>query len=72
MRIRDIESPEAVQGALWWKFQIIWADTRSGKPSRFTLSECEAIGGRLMKSSILAHRGEGDLKLLLEKIVLSL
>lgn len=72
MRIRDIGSPEAIQGALWWKFQGIWADVRAGKPSKFTLSECEEIGGKLMRSSIIAHRGEGDLKVELEKIVLRL
>jgi hypothetical protein len=72
MRIRDLDSPEVIQGALWWKFQIIWSDTKLGKPSKFTLGECEAIGGELLRSSILAHRGEGDLKTELEKIILSL
>lgn len=72
MRIRDIGSPEAIQGALWWKFQGIWADVRSGRPSKFTLNECENFGGKLMRSSIMAHRGEGDLKVELEKILLSL
>lgn len=72
MRIRDTGSPEAIQGALWWKFQGIWSDVRAGKPSKFTLSECENIGGKLLRSSIIAHRGEGDLKVELEKIILSL
>lgn len=72
MRIRDEDSPEAIQGALWWKFQMIWADTRAGKPSRFTVSECEVIGAALMKSSIKAHRGELDLKMELEKIILGI
>lgn len=72
MRIRDLDSSEAIHGALWWKFQLIWGDVRAGKPSKFTLSECEEIGGRLMRASIKAHRGEGDLKVELEKIVLSL
>ncbi len=72
MRIRDLASPESISGILWWKFQTIWSDTRSGKTSKFTLTECEDIGGRLMKSSIKAHRGEGDLKVELEKIILGL
>lgn len=72
MKIRDIGSPEAIQGALWWKFQSVWSDTRSGAPSKFSLSECEDIGGKLLRSSIKAHRGEGDLKVELEKIILSL
>jgi hypothetical protein len=72
MRIRDLDSPEAIQGALWWKFQTIWGDVISGKPSKFTLRECEEIGGKLLRSSIKAHRGEGDLKVELEKIILSL
>ena len=45
---------------------------RSGKPSKFTSTECEDIGGKLLRSSILAHRGEADLKVELEKILLRL
>lgn len=71
MRLRDIE-PEAIQGALWWKFQTIWADARSGRLGKFTLAECEEIGGRLVRSSILAHRGEKDLRVELESIILSI
>ena len=70
MRIRDLDSPEAIQGALWWKFTTIWGDVRSGKPAKFTVSECELIGGRLMRAPIIAHRGEGDLKKELEEIIL--
>lgn len=72
MRIRDLDSPEAIHGALWWKFQMVWSDTKLGKPSKFTLSECENIGTKLLRAPIMAHRGEGDLKIELEKIILSL
>lgn len=72
MRIRDLDSPEAIQGALWWKFQGIWNDVKLGKPSKFTLNECEEIGAKLVRAPILAHRGQADLKVELEKIVLSL
>lgn len=72
MRIRDLDSPEAIQGALWWKFQGIWNDTKLGKPSKFTLNECEGIGGKLLRAPILAHRGEADLKVELERVVLGL
>lgn len=71
MKLRD-ESPEAIQGALWWKFQGIWNETLAGRPSKFTLAECEDLGRRIMRSSILAHRGEKDLKVELESIVLSI
>ena len=72
MKIRDKESPEAIQGLLWWKFQTIWADVRDGRPSKFTLSECETIGEKLIQAPIKAHTGKGDLKVELEKIILSL
>lgn len=72
MRVRDLDSPEAVHGALWWKFGTVWNDVRNGKPSKFTLNECEDIGGRLVRAPILAHRGEADLKSELEKIILSI
>lgn len=72
MRLRDKTEAEAVQGALWWKFQTIWSDTKSGRPTKFTLQECERIGKEILTSSILAHRGEMDLKVELERIVLSL
>lgn len=72
MKIRDIGSPEAIHGALWWKFQIVWSDTRNGSPSKFTVTECEEIGAQLMRASIKAHRGEGDLKVELEKVILGL
>jgi hypothetical protein len=71
MRLRELE-PEAIQGALWWKFQTIWADARAGRPGKFTLAECEEIGGRILRSSILAHRGERDLRVELESIILSI
>jgi hypothetical protein len=72
MKLRDVETPEAIQGALWWKFQTLWGDVRSGKPGKFTLAECEELGKRILCSSILAHRGERDLKVELESIVLSI
>ena len=72
MHIKDTETPEAVHGALWWKFSTIWSDTRSGKPSKYTLLECEDLGGKLLRASIEAHRGEKDLKLELERILLSI
>ncbi len=71
MKLRDME-PEAIQGALWWKFQILWSDVLSGRPGKFTLKECEEFGGRILRSSILAHRGERDLKVELESIILSI
>lgn len=71
MALRDVESTEAIQGALWWKFQTVWGDVRSGRPAKFTLSECEDIGRQILVSSIEAHRGEKDLKAELERIVLS-
>lgn len=70
--IKDALEPEAIQGALWWKFQTIWADTKSGANTKFTLSECEKLGKEIMESSILAHRGELDLKSELERIILSI
>ena len=72
MRIRDLDSPEAIQGALWWKWKLLCQDTLDGKPSKFTKEECESIGGTLLKAPILAHAGKADLKDELEKIVLSL
>lgn len=72
MKVKDVESGEAIQGLLWWKFQSVWADVKLGKNTRFTPTECEVIGKKLLESSILAHRGERDLKVELEKILLSL
>lgn len=72
MRMRDLDSPEAIQGALWWKWTMVWQDVRAGKPSKFSLQECEDIGGKLVRSNIEAHRGEKDLKVALEEIILSL
>lgn len=72
MHIRDKDSAEALQGIIWWKWKTIWADTLEGKPSKFTKQECELIGEKLMKSTILAHRGKGDIKATLEEIILAL
>lgn len=72
MNLRDKLEPEAIQGALWWKFQSVWGDARSGRPGKYTLLECEEIGGRILRSSIEAHRGEKDLKAELESILLSI
>lgn len=72
MAIRDKTEGEAIQGALWWKFQQVWQAVKTGKKSAFTLSECERIGGEIVRSSIMAHRGEKDLMTELERIILSL
>jgi hypothetical protein len=71
MHIRDLESAEAIQGAFWWKMKTIWEDSLSGRPSKFTKDECEVFGSRILRASILAHRGERDLKEELEGIILS-
>ncbi|MEN9338189.1 MAG: hypothetical protein RIQ41_503 [Candidatus Parcubacteria bacterium] len=72
MKIQHVLEPEAIQGALWWKISTLWGDTLSGKPTKFSIRECEALGKRVMSSSVLAHRGEKDLKVELESIVLSI
>jgi hypothetical protein len=72
MKIKDQLEPEAIQGTLWWKFQGLWAEAKGGRPGKFTLAECENLGERIMRSSILAHRGELDLEKELESIILSI
>lgn len=72
MKLRDVETPEAIQGALWWRFQTVWSDVKSGLPGKYTLLECEDLGRKIMRSSIDAHRGEKDLKVELETILLSI
>lgn len=71
MRVRDLDSGEAFQGVLWWKFVTIWSDVKSGRASKFSQEECETIGKKLLRSSIDAHLGKADLKVELEKIILS-
>lgn len=72
MRIRDLASPESVQGLLWWKMKTVWEDTLNGRPTKFTKDECELFGGRIVRASMDAHRGEKDLKVELESILLSI
>lgn len=72
MRMKERSEGEAIVGALWWKFQLVWQGVKEGRSSHFTLSECERIGGNIVKASILAHRGEKDLMTEIERIVLSL
>jgi hypothetical protein len=70
--VKKRESGEAIAGALWWKFQSIWQGVISGKRSLFTEEECRRIGKDLTLAPILAHRGEKDLMLELERIILSI
>ena len=72
MELRNTNDAEAISGALWWKFQSVWLKGREGKSIPFSLQECERIGGDLVKASILAHRGEKDLMVELERIILSI
>ena len=72
MALRGKTEGEAIQGALWWKWQGVWQGVKDGKRSPFSLLECERIGGDIMRSSIRAHRGEVDLVVELERIILSL
>lgn len=72
MRLKKADNGEAIAGALWWKFQIEWAKVKEGRVSLFKEEDCERIGGELLRSTILAHRGEKDLFVELEKIILTL
>ena len=72
MNVRDKEEGEAIQGALWWKFQQVWQAVRVGRKTAYSLDDCRRIGGDLIRSSILAHRGERSLIPELERIILSL
>lgn len=72
LAVKKDASGESIQGALWWKFQMEWQGVRDGKRSLFSVEDCERIGGDLVRSTILAHRGERDLMVELERIVLSL
>ncbi|MFA6608634.1 MAG: hypothetical protein WCT07_01885 [Candidatus Paceibacterota bacterium] len=72
VKVKDTDSPEAFQGALWWKMKTIWEDTLNGKPSKFSKHECEVFASRILRSSIEAHRGGKKLDVALEEIILSL
>jgi hypothetical protein len=70
--LKEKNESEAIQGALWWKFVQVWQSTLEGKRTAFSKKECEEFGGRLLRSSVLAHKGERDIDEELEKIILSL
>ena len=72
MSLRGDVEGEAIQGALWWKFQGLWQSVKDGKKTAFTQEECERIGGELVRSTVRAHRGERDLLIELERIILSI
>jgi hypothetical protein len=71
MNIKKPDNGEAIQGALWRKFQMEWTKVKDGKRSLFSEEDCKRIGGELLRSSILAHRGQKNIFVELEKIVLS-
>ncbi len=72
MRIKKADNGQAIQGALWWKFQMEWSKVAQGKRSAFSVKDCERIGGELLRAPILAHRGKKDLFVELERIILSI
>lgn len=72
IRIRDLDSAEAIHGALWWKMKTIWEDVLNGRPAKFNKDECEVFSSRILKANIEAHRGEKDLRTEIESIILSI
>jgi len=71
IKIKDVSVPlEMVHGALWWQMKKIWEDTINGKPTKFSISECEKFGEEIVKSFLDSHRGEKDLKVEMERVVL--
>jgi hypothetical protein len=70
--LKEKNESEAIQGALWWKFAQVWQATLEGKRTAFSKEECEKFGGKLLRSSVLAHKGEKDVDEELEKLILSL
>lgn len=72
MRLKKVDNEEAIQGALWWKFKTEWSNVQEGRRSLFSEVECEKIGGELLRSILSAHKGEKDLSIEIERIILSL
>jgi hypothetical protein len=72
LRLKEKMEGEAIQGALWWKFTQMWQVTLEGGKTAFSKEECELFGGKLLRSVVLAHKGEKDLDEELEKLILSL
>lgn len=70
--MKNNSEAEAIAGALWWKFQTVWSKVLEGKKTSFTKEECEIFGKRIIEAPIRAHNGELDLKMELERIILSL
>lgn len=70
--LKETEQGEAIAGALWWKFQGIWSKVLEGKKTAFSQEECEVFGKLLMEATILAHTGERDLFVELERTILRL
>lgn len=70
--LKEKNESEAIQGALWWKFSQVWQATIEGKRTAFSKEECEEFGGRLLRATVLAHKGERDIDEELEKLILSL
>lgn len=72
LHLKEKIEGEAIQGALWWKFTQVWQTVLEGKKTAFSKDDCELLGGKLLRSTILAHKGEKDLDEELEKIILFL
>lgn len=72
LRLKEKSEGGAIQGALWWKFTQLWQAAIEGKRTAFSKEECEVFGGKLLRSVVLAHKGEKDLDEELEKLILSL
>ncbi len=72
LSLKEKISGESIQGALWWKFYPVWLRVKEGRKGVYSLEECERISKSLLQASVLSHRGEKDIFVELEKLVLSI
>lgn len=71
MKIKDL-SAEMTHGAIWWKVRSMWEIGLSGVSINYSKEEIELMGKKLIDMSHEAHRGEGDLKVEIEKLILGI
>lgn len=71
MKIKDLAA-EMTHGAIWWKVRTMWEAGLSGARLNYSLEEIELMSKKLIDMSHEAHRGKGDLRREVERLVLGI
>jgi len=66
------QEEQALHGALWWKWKMLWQNFLNGRKVNYSKTEIEQFGKEIAFMSIQSNNGEIDLMREIERLILKI